>query len=38
LRRERLARAIGTLSPESQDLLAAASTVLDHLIDTIEPE
>jgi DNA-binding MarR family transcriptional regulator len=38
MRRERLARAIGTLSPESQDLLAAASTVLDHLIDIIEPE
>jgi DNA-binding MarR family transcriptional regulator len=38
LRRERLARAIDTLSPEAQELLATASTVLDHLIDIIEPE
>jgi DNA-binding MarR family transcriptional regulator len=38
LRRERLARAIATLSPEAQELLATASTVLDHLINIIEPE
>jgi DNA-binding MarR family transcriptional regulator len=38
LRRERLARAIGTLSPEARQVLAAASTLLDHLTDIIEPE
>lgn len=38
LRRERLARAIDSLSPEAQQLLGTASTVLEHLVTIIEPE
>jgi DNA-binding MarR family transcriptional regulator len=38
LRRERLARAIGTLSTEAQHVLATASTLLDQLTDIVEPE